>query len=295
MDRDEDGGTGMRTSRPRDRRGFAVGVAFGASVLASIGLTIVYIAGGEPQVEGALLLVALGGIGVGLIWWAKRFLPVGVDVQEREPLPSTPAERASASDAFGAGAELVGRRRVLVRLLAVALGALGLAALFPIRSLGRAPGGALFRTGWRAGVRAVDGAGMLVAAARVTPGTILTVFPEGHIGAADSQTLLIGLGPGVYRRPPGREDWAPEGIIAYSKICTHVGCPVGLYQPSEHRLFCPCHQSAFDVLDGARPVAGPAARPLPQLPLSIDEDGFIVARGDFPEPVGPGFWERGRG
>jgi ubiquinol-cytochrome c reductase iron-sulfur subunit len=183
---------------------------------------------------------------------------------------------------------------LLVRLAAAALGALGIAALFPIRSLGRAPGGALFHTRWRAGVRAVDASGTPVQAASITTGTVVTVFPEGHVGAADSQTLLIGLGPGVYRPVAGREDWAPEGVVGYSKICTHVGCPVGLYQPSEHLLFCPCHQSAFDVLAGARPVAGPAARPLPQLPLTIDAAGYVVARGDFPEPVGPGFWDRGR-
>src|SRR5918992_323766 len=272
----------MRTST---KGAGAVAVAFGASVVASIGLAFVYIAGGSPQVEGVLLLVALGGIGAGLVLWAKRFLPVGVDVQEREPLTSTPAERARASDAFGAGAELVARRRLLVRLLVAALGALGIAALFPIRSLGRAPGAALFHTRWRAGLRAVDASGTPVPAASVTPGTVVTVFPEGHTDAADSQTLLIGLGPGVYRPVTGREDWAPEGVVGYLKICTHVGCPVGLYQPSEHLLFCSCHQSVFDVLDGAQPVAGPAARPLPQLPLTIDANGYVVAQRDFPEPV----------
>jgi ubiquinol-cytochrome c reductase iron-sulfur subunit len=81
--------------------------------------------------------------------------------------------------------------------------------------------------------------------------------------------------------------------VGFSKVCTHVGCPVGLYQPSEHRLFCPCHQSAFDVLDAARPIAGPAARPLPQLPLAIDDEGYVIAQSDFTEPIGPGFWERG--
>lgn len=278
----------------RPRGGVAVAVAFGASVLASLGLTVVYVLGGQPQVEGALLLVALGGIGVGLVLWAKRFMPVGADEEAREPLPSRPEEREVAGEAFEAGAELVARRRVLVRMLAAAIAALGVAALFPIRSLGRAPGAALFHTRWRAGLRAVSPSGNPVRASEMVPGTVVTVFPEGHVGAADSQTLLIGLEPGRYRPLPGREDWAPEDVVAYSKICTHVGCPVGLYQPSEHLLFCPCHQSAFDVLDGARPVAGPAARPLPQLPLSVDGEGYVVAQGDFPEPVGPGFWERSR-
>ena len=80
--------------------------------------------------------------------------------------------------------------------------------------------------------------------------------------------------------------------IAYSKICTHVGCPVGLYQADTHELLCPCHQSTFDVLDGARPRFGPATRSLPQLPLAVDGDGFLTAQSDFTEPVGPGFWNR---
>jgi ubiquinol-cytochrome c reductase iron-sulfur subunit len=275
--------------------GIAVGVAFAASVLASLGLTVVYVLGGQPQLEGALLLVALGGIGVGLILWAKRSMPVGVDEEPREPLPSRPRDREAAEQTLEGGAELVARRRVLVRMLAAALGALGVAALFPIRSLGRAPGSALFHTSWRAGVRAVQADGRPLRASEMVPGTVVTVFPEGHVGAADSQTLLIGLEPGRYEPLPGREDWAPGDVVAYSKICTHAGCPVGLYQPAEQLLFCPCHQSAFDVLDGARPVAGPAARPLPQLALSVDLEGYLIAQGDFPEPVGPGFWERSRG
>jgi ubiquinol-cytochrome c reductase iron-sulfur subunit len=220
---------------------------------------------------------------------------VGQDVEEREPLASPQAERERAERSLEAGAELVGRRRLLVRMLAGAVAALGVVALFPIRSLGRAPGGALFRTPWRAGKRAVDAQGIPVKASEVVPGTVVTVFPENHVDAADAQTLLIGLEPGLNRPLPGREDWAPGGLVAYSKICTHVGCPVGLYQPDEHRLFCPCHQSVFDVLDGARPIGGPAARPLPQLPLEIDDEGYVVARGDFSDPVGPGFWERPSG
>lgn len=286
----------MSSNGRRTRLAAPAGIAFASSILASLGLTVVYVVGGQPQLEGALLLVALGGVGIGLILWAKRFMPGGRDVQEREPLPSSAEERARTDRALEAGGELVARRRVLLRLLGGALAALGVAAVFPIRSLGRAPGGALFHTAWRAGSRAVDADGAPVPAADVLPGTVVTVFPEGHVGSADSQTLLIGVEPDLYRPRPGREDWAPGGaVVGYSKVCTHVGCPVGLYQPNEHRLFCPCHQSAFDVLDGARPVAGPAARPLPQLPLSVDDDGYVVARGDFPEPIGPGFWERSGG
>jgi ubiquinol-cytochrome c reductase iron-sulfur subunit len=90
--------------------------------------------------------------------------------------------------------------------------------------------------------------------------------------------------------PRGRGGWAPDGLVAYSKVCTHAGCPVGLYEPTDQTLLCPCHQSAFDVLTGAPPVVGPAARPLPQLPIAIDDEGFVVAQSDFHEPVGPSFW-----
>jgi ubiquinol-cytochrome c reductase iron-sulfur subunit len=83
-------------------------------------------------------------------------------------------------------------------------------------------------------------------------------------------------------------------LVAFSKVCTHAGCPVGLYQAETRELFCPCHQSAFNVLKGAQPASGPATRALPQLPLGIDDDGYLIALGDFPEPVGPGFWNRGR-
>jgi ubiquinol-cytochrome c reductase iron-sulfur subunit len=99
---------------------------------------------------------------------------------------------------------------------------------------------------------------------------------------------------GTLRPRPGREGWTPDGLVAYSKLCTHVGCPVGLYQAQEHLLLCPCHQSTFDVLDGARPVFGPATRSLPQLPLEVDEEGYLYAGGDFSGPTGAGFWDRDR-
>ena len=103
-------------------------------------------------------------------------------------------------------------------------------------------------------------------------------------------------GPGAGRSSsqpvPGRESWTPHGLLAYSKLCTHAGCPVGLYQAKTHQLLCPCHQSTFDVLHGAKPVFGPAAAALPQLPLHIDGDGYIGRDGDFSSPVGPAFWSR---
>jgi ubiquinol-cytochrome c reductase iron-sulfur subunit len=269
-----------------------VAVAFALSIVAGLAVTVVYALGGQPQVEGALLAVALGGLGAGLILWGKRLIGEGELTEERERGPSPAAERDAAEGAIARGQEEIGRRRFLSRLLFGALGALGLAALFPIRSLGPSPGRTLFRTRWTPGARLVNEDGVPVTAADLQVGSVITVFPEGHVGAADSQTLLIRLEPALLRLPPERLEEAPDGHVAYSKVCTHAGCPVGLYQAQTHLLLCPCHQSSFDVLEGAAPVFGPAARPLPQLPVEIDADGFLRARSDFPEPVGPGYWDR---
>lgn len=282
------------TEPPRARGPIAIAWALVLSAAASIGLTVVYALGGQTQIEGALLFVSLGGLAAGLILWAHRFMPQGPHVEERPRSFHDPTRERRAEEAFETGVESIGRRRFLGRLLGAAVAALGAAMLFPIRSLGTRPGVALYRTAWRRGSRAVTAEGLAVRAAELIENTVLTVFPEGHIDAADSQVILIKMPDGVFRPPAGREDWSPQDIVAFSKICTHAGCPVGLYQAQTAELFCPCHQSAFSVTDGARPTAGPAARPLPQLPLTIDAEGFVVAQHDFDEPVGPTFWHIGR-
>ncbi|MGH2725159.1 MAG: Rieske 2Fe-2S domain-containing protein [Actinomycetota bacterium] len=267
-------------------------VAFVLAILAGIGLGVTYILGGQTQVEGALLAVALGGLGFGLILWGKRLLRPDQITEARHLGPSPEPEREAAEDALDRGGADITRRRFLVRLLVGALGALGFAALFPIRSLGPGPGRTLFRTQWRPGAALVGEDGAAVTLDTLEVGSVITVFPEGHVGSADSQTLLIRVEPGSLDLPPDRLVGAPEGYVAYSKVCTHAGCPVGLYLAQTQELLCPCHQSTFDVLRGAEPVFGPAARPLPQLPLEVGEDGRLVAGGDFPEPIGPAFWNR---
>jgi ubiquinol-cytochrome c reductase iron-sulfur subunit len=268
-----------------------IGVAFAASGLASLGLTVVYALGGQPQVEGALLGIALGGLALGFVLWGKRLMPAGPFVEEREPMAVTAADREDLERDLVRGGEVMRRRTFLRRMLYAAAAALGIAAVLPIRSLGPSPGRSLFRTRWRSGslVSTVDGTPIAVDDLPV--GGILTVFPAGHTDAADSQTVLIRVEPSLLRPESGRETWSPEGYVAYSKICTHAGCPVGLYEQRRHQLFCPCHQSVFEVLEGARPTAGPATRALPQLPLEVDDEGFLRAQGDYRDPVGPDFWE----
>jgi ubiquinol-cytochrome c reductase iron-sulfur subunit len=273
--------------------GAGITVSFVVSTLASIGLAVVYALGGQVQLEGVLLGAALGGLGVGLIIWGKELMPQGPFTQQRATSLGDESELEAAEDSLEEAQEQMERRGFLAKMLAVAVGALGLAALFPIRSLGARPGRELYETEWREGVRLVTLDRAPVRTEDLDIGGVITVFPEEFTEAADSQTLLIRIDPEDYDPLPGREDWAPEGFIAFSKVCTHAGCPVGLYQPTSHELFCPCHQSVFAVLEAAVPTAGPATRPLPQLPLAI-ENGYIVAQSDYLEPVGPGFWRRGR-
>jgi ubiquinol-cytochrome c reductase iron-sulfur subunit len=264
--------------------------AIGASMLASIGLTVVYALGGDPQIEGALLGVSLGGIAIGLVLFGHHLLPGDQFVEPRDVIPHATAERPGVEAAFEAGAEPIERRRAIAIAFVASLGLLGIAALFPIRSLGTAPGRTLFRTQWRRGRRAVTDSGRPLQVSDLDLNSVVTVFPEGHEDAADSQTLLIRLPDDV--TPPGPSDWSVSGVVAFSKICTHAGCPVGLYQAETQELFCPCHQSTFSVPEGAEPTFGPATRPLPQLPIGVDEAGFIVSLSDYTEPVGPGFWNR---
>jgi ubiquinol-cytochrome c reductase iron-sulfur subunit len=272
----------------------AVG-CFALSVIAAIALIVVYLRGGQAQLEGTFLALTAGGIGVGIVLWAKHELGDEEVEEERHDVASSEEDIEAFRADFAAGEEQLSRRKLLMGMLGAAVVAMGAALLLPVRSLGPRPGRGLKETGFRGGARLVNQSGDLIRSDDIPVDGVVTVWPEGQAGAADSPTLLIRTRASQEMQPlDGREDWTPENLIAYSKLCTHTGCPVGLYQSQEGLLLCPCHQSTFDVLHGAEPVFGPAARPLPQLPLAIDEDGVVVATGDFSDPVGPGFWDRER-
>jgi quinol---cytochrome c reductase iron-sulfur subunit len=278
---------------PQERRAAnRAALGFGVTAAASIGLFVTYALGGQEQVEGSLLAVALGGLGFGFVQVAKHLLPQGPYVEEREPLASSEDDQHAFVADFERGEGWMSRRGFLVKMLGVAAWAIGLAALLPIRSLGPSPGNSLFRTKWRRNSLVVDEQGEPVTVATLEVGGAITVFPEGHIDVEDSQTILIRLSNRDVVTRPGRERWAPEGYVGLSKVCTHAGCPVGLYQQQFKKLLCPCHQSTFSVPEGGKPTFGPATRSLPQLPLMVDNDGLLRARSDYLEPVGPGFWDR---
>jgi quinol---cytochrome c reductase iron-sulfur subunit len=280
-------GPGDRTTRTVERR---IALLFGISAVAGVAVLIVYLAGGQTQLEGVLLAITLGGIGIGVIAWSQWLLPGTLRTEDRHQT-ATYAD-ADAEREILAEEAMITRRSMLVRSLGAALAGLAAALAIPVLSLGPAPGRSLFETPWRkGGLRLVGLDGQPIHAADLPLEGVVTAFPEGFVGSADGQTLLIRVAPDLLRLPEDRVVWAPDGYVAYSKLCTHAGCPVGLYRATQHRLICPCHQSTFNVLDGAQPVFGPAARPLPQLPILLQEDGTFVAVGDYFDPVGPAFWD----
>jgi ubiquinol-cytochrome c reductase iron-sulfur subunit len=235
---------------------------------------------------GFAMGAALVCLGVALVIVAHRVLPHGTYVEERHFMPSPPAEQLAFELDLTRGKEL-GRRKFLWLGVGGAFGAFAIAALAPVRSLGPRPDRRLFHTPWRRGMRVVDDAGRPVRASEVPVGGSLTVFPDGFPSSADGQAMLVRVADDVAASAKTKPT---NGIYVYSKVCTHVGCPVGQYLAQSHELMCPCHQSVFDVLDHAKPTFGPAGRALPRLPITIGPDDIIVADGDFDAPVGPGFW-----
>ncbi len=272
-----------------------VAACFGAAFAGAAGFAVSYWMDLGIRYEGVAAVVALGAFALGLGIWANTTLERAEVTQEREPLGSTDEDRADVVAGFERGERRIERRRLLAGLAGTSLVAGGLAALFPFRSLGPRPGSRLSRTAWRRGSRVVDSDGRPVRPARLDVGTALTVYPAGVTDPAQraaAQSVLINLGAEASAAASRHPDWVVADCIAFSRVCTHAGCPVGVYQPDTQRLMCPCHQSMFDVMDDAKPVFGPASRPLPQLPLALERDGTLSARGDFEQPVGPGFWNR---
>jgi ubiquinol-cytochrome c reductase iron-sulfur subunit len=261
---------------------------------------------------GTSLSVALLALGAGSIIWVRRLTPDIEIAEERHDLRSEPADRREFQRTFAEGAAMsqMTKRPLLRRTMLIATAPLALAPLFLLRDLGPLPGTALRHTVWRKGLRAVVyGTNRpLQPADFSTPGSMITVIPEGYADDPDALAkagvILIKFEPGQLQVPTviggpsstliASQNWTVDGsIVAYSKICTHLGCPVALYEQTTHHILCPCHQSTFDAAHGANVVFGPAARALPQLPLGTDDEGYLVALSDFTQPVGPSFWERG--
>jgi ubiquinol-cytochrome c reductase iron-sulfur subunit len=259
---------------------------------------------------GTSLAVALLALGTGSMIWVRHLTPNIEIEEERHDLASAPADRAAFQRSFAEGAAIsqITKRPLVRRTMLLATAPLALAPLVLLRDLGPLPQTDLRHTVWRKGLRAVTLGGLrpLTPADLSIPGSMITVIPEGYQddddALAKAGVILIKFEPGQLNVPTNivggvtvsTQNWTLEqSIVAYSKICTHVGCPVALYEQTTHHILCPCHQSTFDASTGATVIFGPAPRPLPQLPLALDSSGYIVAASDFTQPVGPSFWERG--
>jgi ubiquinol-cytochrome c reductase iron-sulfur subunit len=252
----------------------------------------------QTQLLGASLGLSLGFLAAAVLTLGKRVLPTE-EIEEAYPPVDHEPEQEEVAELVERTGERFTRRRLLIAAGGAAGSTLGLALLAPAVSLGPAfdidP---LYRTPWRRGTRLVDQAGRPMRAQEIEPASFYTAYPEGaDQEALASPLVVVRLDPSGLRLPSGRGGWAPRGILAYSKICTHAGCAISLYRtptfpPTEPRpaLICPCHYSTFDPAAGGAVLFGPAGRPLPQLPLAIDGKGDLRAAGNFSDPVGPSWW-----
>jgi ubiquinol-cytochrome c reductase iron-sulfur subunit len=258
---------------------------------------------------GTSLAVALLALGLGALFWVRYIMPDAEVEEERHEMRSAPADREAFGEVFkeGAGASQFVKRPLLRRSLMLGTLPLLAAPLVLLRDMGPLPGTSLRHTVWSPGRRLlVYGTNQPLTAAEFSaPGSMITIVPEGYTtdddALAKAAVILIKFRPGELNVPTRYQgstlvstmNWTVDNIVAYSKICTHVGCPVALYEQTTHHILCPCHQSTFDATTGATVIFGPAPRPLPQLPMTTDAQGFLVAQSDFTQPVGPSFWERG--
>jgi ubiquinol-cytochrome c reductase iron-sulfur subunit len=249
---------------------------------------------------GLSLSVATLALGAGAVLWVRYLMPQVELTEARKPLASSAQDRAEFAATFTEGAEASGfvKRPLLRRTLMLASLPLAVIPIWILRDLGPLPGTSLRHTVWKRGTRLlVYGPNTPLRPADFsTPGQMITVVPEGYQDNQDAlakaTTIIIKFAPGQLQAPTVM-NWTIDNIVAYSKICTHVGCPVALYEQTTHHILCPCHQSTFDATRGAQVIFGPAARALPQLPLGTDSQGYLIAKADYSVPVGPAFWELG--
>jgi len=261
-----------------------------------------------------LLLGLTGGlatllIGVGAVHWARTLMNDEEIAEDRHLAGSDDEQRAAFLEKLNAGISDAGvsRRKMLVGSLGGALGVIAIPAAITLLDVGPWPTAevrrnTIERTIWAEGVRIINDANFLpLKAADLEIGQLVNGQPENilelhgvdvQVEKAKAAVIIVRMDPASIQIPQSRVDWQVGGILAYSKICTHVGCPISLWEQQTHHLLCPCHQSTFDLGNSGVVVFGPAARSLPQLPITTDAEGYLIARSDFTVPVGPSYFER---
>ncbi|MGH8899736.1 MAG: ubiquinol-cytochrome c reductase iron-sulfur subunit [Egibacteraceae bacterium] len=261
-----------------------IGAAVAAAVCA-LGFAVTLLLRTPVALHGTMLALSLLLLAIAVRrYFADRY----PDVEAVEPRHAIEDPGETSTTIAIADVEPIGRRPLLTRVLLACAAVLGLSFLAPVSSLGPAPGNQLRTTAWRRGRRVVTDEGEPVRPGDIAPGGVVTAWPEGAIDVESSAIVVLRLT--AQPRPPTNPAWVVDSsVVAYSKVCTHAGCPVALYRERDNALFCPCHQSTFDVTRGAVPTFGPAARALPQLPLGLSDSGELVALGDFAAQVGPAF------
>jgi ubiquinol-cytochrome c reductase iron-sulfur subunit len=280
----------------------AVAVLLLAGAACAAGFVAVYALGSIPhrtQFLGLALGLAFALLAVALIVFSKQLVPQEQE-EEQYPLPRQHEhDEVAIEQLVVQSGSLLTRKRLLLGSAGVAGVALGAALIAPAASLGPVLDvDPFFETPWGRGRRLVDEAGKPLRAADIEEGSFYTAYPEGADREQFAAPLVVvRLSPAAVHLPAGRQGWAPGGILAYSKICTHAGCAVALYRKPtfpavepKPALVCPCHYSTFDPAAGGIVLYGPAGRPLPQLPLYVDPAGHLRAAGNFSGPVGPARW-----
>jgi ubiquinol-cytochrome c reductase iron-sulfur subunit len=300
-----------------DRAERQVAAMFGVSALGTVLLVVSYvfipddififipIMGNQNAHQlglGLGMAISLFFIGLGAIHWAKTLMPDHEVVMQRHEFRSPEEDRKDFVDTVkeGAANSGLGRRSLIKRSLGAALGLSAISPILLLRDLGPLPGPEQKMTNWKSGTYLVTDPGdRRIKASDLEVGSVAQVMPEfanpkdRHLDdIAKDALLLIRLRPSEFNLEPDRLAMTHEGIIAFSKICSHMGCAVALYEQTTKHLLCPCHQSTFDVTRAAKVIFGPAARPLPQLDITVDNEGYLIARKPFSEPVGPSFWGR---
>ncbi|MGH9522966.1 MAG: ubiquinol-cytochrome c reductase iron-sulfur subunit, partial [Terriglobales bacterium] len=267
-DINEDAEKGVNLERRR-RSGTAIVTLF-LLLTAAAGVAFQWIYwtdSGNNLLLGGTLALLLGCFGAGLVFHAHGLMIHREATDPREVLPSAPDEREETYDAFSGGKFEVERRTLLSWLVLAGLASAAAAVVSFFRSLGTPPGVTLFDTIWKRDQRLMTAENKPISVGSLQPGDMVVVFPEDQVGSEHAQTVLIRVEEYKLKMPAERSDWAPGGYVAYSRVCTHAGCVVGLYEKTVCQLLCPCHQSTFDVLRAAYPTGGRAVRALEKLPL----------------------------